>query len=130
MLGMLAPLRRLGVCLLGGFVLIAVTGTEARSCGYDRCFGALALGPNGITARSSGQRTAPEAAERVERACGGQCNRIEVFHSGCAAMAQAPLGLPEFGFGSDRASAQGEALLYCRQNGGKGCRVRAWVCSS
>ncbi len=124
-----AYLRVLGVCVLGVVTAIAMTGTDAKACGYERCFGALAVGPNGTTGRSSGRRTAPEAFKRAQLACGGGCDRIEVFHSGCAAMAQAPLGAPDFGFGSEKEAAEDEALLHCAQNGDKGCRVRAWVCS-
>ncbi len=129
MAGFSALYRALWMCVPGLAMAVAVTATDARACGYERCFGALALDPNGVTARASGQRTAPGAFERASIACGGRCDRIEVFHSGCAAMARAPLGLPEFGFGIDRRAANREALELCRVHGGKGCRVRAWVCS-
>ena len=129
MVGFIGRMRDVGICALGVVLAIAVSGTQAGACGYERCFGALALGPNGIMARSSGQRTAPGAHERANVACGEKCDRIEVFHSGCAAMAQAPMGAQDFGFGVDRASAEGEALLLCALQGGEACRVRAWVCS-
>ena len=127
--GFSALLRAFGMCVLGSVMAVAVTGSAASACGYDRCFGALALGPNGVTVRASGQRTAPAAHDRASRACGGHCDRIEVFHSGCAAIAQAPLGQPEFGFGIDREAARDDALELCAESGDRGCRVRAWVCS-
>ena len=59
-----------------GFALILSMPVSAGTCGYDYCFGAISAGDGGMTARSTGRRTAPDALARVEKICGTRCGVI------------------------------------------------------
>lgn len=117
--------------LLAAFVvgLFWASAGMAGSCGYDYCWGAVAVGPDGIVARSSGRRTAPEAAERADTACGGKCPVIEVFSNGCAAIVQDSDEKLSAGFAGTRADAIAEAKGACNWDGRNFCRVRVWACT-
>ncbi len=108
---------------------LAAGAAQAGKCGYEICFGAVATGADGIVARAGGHRTAPAARDRADRVCLGKCDRIEVFHSGCGALAASPGGQQGAGFGLSRRAAEAEALADCLSLGAGACFVRVWACS-
>ena len=115
-------------CLVTVLVLLGTNQAMAGACGHDYCWGAVAAGPGGYAGRSSGLRTAPEAADRAAAACGPNCDRAEVFSNGCGAVVQAPDGRRIAGFGLDRLQAVEDARSSCPRPK-KQCIVRVWACS-
>ena len=107
----------------------AVPVLATGSCGYERCFGALAVGESGAIGRAAGERTLPDA-ERVARgSCGAACE-VELFWNACGAVAMARDGQWRFGWDPDLARANDKALAACDAAfPGAGCHVRDWVCS-
>ena len=75
-----------------------------------------------------------DAKQKALNECGGGCNIVKTFTSGCAAYAaDQASGSTAYGWGtaSNSGTAQNTALNYCRQSGGNGskCVVRAWGCN-
>ena len=119
-----------GRALIAVALIIApLTPVSAGSCGYENCWGAVALGEFGRTARASGFRTAPGAWARAERVCGRNCATIEVFNNGCGVIVQDSGAALSTGFAVTRAGAAAEALGACALAGGASCRIRVWACS-
>lgn len=104
---------------------------QAASCGYEHCWGAVAVGERGVAARASAHRTAPDAVARVLRVCGSRCSVVESFVDGCAAIVQDSTRTTFSGFAITRHDAEAEAMAACAGNGtgSKVCRPRVWACS-
>jgi len=120
---------------VGGFALCAALTFSlsdpglAGSCGYEYCWGAVAAGENGVAARASGFRTAPDAWTRADRVCQQNCKTIEVFSNGCGAIAQNSDEAMFAGFAESRSAAESEVLALCDKQDGGVCRVRISACS-
>ena len=100
----------------------------AGSCGYDHCWGGVGVGPDGISARASGHKTAPAAMERLKRICREKCTVLEIFHSGCAVIVQDHDEIAFTGFAETRKLAEADAIAAC-ETGTSHCRTRVWACS-
>lgn len=124
----LLKIRRL--CWTALALVLCTSPGHADTCLFEHCWGAVALDRNGVPARASAQRTAPEAWAQAERACGGKCATLEVFGDGCGAIVTDRSNAPALGFGTTADKAQSEALATCTATGGKVCRLRVWVCSN
>ncbi|MDJ0821531.1 MAG: DUF4189 domain-containing protein [Paracoccaceae bacterium] len=99
------------------------------SCGYERCFGAFALGEGGEIGCVVGQRTVPDAANLARAICGESCE-VEVFWNSCGAIAQSSDGTLYFGWDEMLERANLKALEACQSDeGARGCYVRDWACS-
>lgn len=65
--------------------------------------------------------------------CGSKCQTVVVFNNTCAAYAaDQTRGSSVFGWGyaPSQENASALALGYCRQYGGKSCKIRVWACES
>lgn len=74
-----------------------------------------------------------ESDERALSECGGGCQVVQQFDSGCAAYAaDQSAGSSVYGWyvGSSGSAAQSGALSECAAQGGSSCQVRAWGCNS
>ena len=113
------------------FLAVAVSTVPgaAGSCGYEFCWGAVAVGKNGSASRSSGQRTAPDAVARAMTACGENCVLVEPFVNGCGAIAQSFERTLFSGFADDADGARAEAMALCEANSKYSCRIRVQACS-
>lgn len=114
---------------VAGLVLAGALPGQAGDCGYEYCWGAVAVGPDGAASRSSGLRTAPRAWDRAEIACGGKCTTIETFSNGCGAIAVDKDEVAWAGFAESRGDAEAEAMDNCAQSDARLCRIRVWACS-
>jgi hypothetical protein len=78
----------------------------------------------------------PSTSESDERAlseCGGDCQVVMQFESGCAAYAaDQSSGSTVYGWytGTSGSEVQSGALSECAAQGGSGCQVRVWGCNS
>ena len=120
-------LQFVSTCLLA-VLFAAGSQAEAGECGYDYCWGALAVGPYGAAGRATGMRTAPGAAARALETCGANCEAPEVFVNSCAAFAESSKGERAFGWQDTRALAETAATKACEKDG-EACRIRIWACS-
>lgn len=114
--------------LAAALSLVVGGAAQSGSCGYERCFGAIAIGASGATGRVAGQRTIPEAEKRARQICGSGCTEVEVFWNACGAVATGRNGEWAFGWDVNRDVASAKALTACEEGGGR-CYVREWVCS-
>lgn len=120
-------LRRL--ILATGFAVMGVASpVVAGSCGYDYCWGAVAIGTNGAYGWTHSQFSEQDAKNEAQRGCKGQCNNFRTFYNTCGAIAVADNGAWGFGWHGDKDIAQSEAMSYC-MDGGYNCQVRVWSCS-
>lgn len=74
-----------------------------------------------------------EAQQRALDECGGNCQVVLDFDSGCAAYAaDQSSGSSVYGWGTadSGGAAQQRALLECSNQGGNSCQVRTWGCNS
>lgn len=69
------------------------------------------------------------AYNRVWSECGGYCDQIFTFYNQCGAIARASSGAWGWSLGGSRGAAESGAVGYCRQYGGRDCRVVVWACS-
>ena len=122
-----APARAGGRALAMAALLFGAGPALAGDCGYDYCWGALAIGPDGATGRASSMRTAPWAHDRAADLCGGDC-AVEMFYNSCAAIARDRTGAWAFGWDPVRDRAFEKAMAGCEADGGT-CRVATWACS-
>ena len=106
----------------------AVTGAQAGQCGYDYCWGAVTVGPNGAYGFSHGHFSEQAAIEAANQGCSYSCNLTRTFYNTCGAIAMASNGGWGWAWGPSRTDAEGLALQYCYPNG-PNCRVRVWACS-
>ncbi|MBM7062281.1 DUF4189 domain-containing protein [Pseudomonas sp. UL073] len=77
--------------------------------------------------------TLGEAQQRALGECGGNCQVVLDFDSGCAAYAaDQSNGSTVYGWGTAESSggAQQRALQECSNQGGNSCQVRTWGCNS
>lgn len=102
--------------------------TLAGSCGYEYCWGAVAVGPGGAYGYSHSWGSEDEAYDAAMQGCEYDCDTIQTFYNTCAAIATASNGGWGWGYDSTRHSAEVLALGYCSQNG-PNCQVRVWSCS-
>ncbi|MCP3970415.1 MAG: DUF4189 domain-containing protein [Rhodobacteraceae bacterium] len=108
--------------------VFAAGAAAAGQCGYQYCWGAVGIGPNGARAFSHSFASESAAMSGVQAECGGNCTEIQSFYNTCGAMAVATNGGWGFGWGGSRAIAESNALGYCAQNGPY-CEIATWACS-
>lgn len=119
--------------LFGVFSIFLTTPVLANgSCGYERCFGAIAVGSGGAIGRSSGLQTMPGAADAALASCGDSCSDVEVFWNACGAIAVSGSGQWAFGWASESLEAAvSNAVAACEASDEvkQSCYLREWVCS-
>lgn len=74
-----------------------------------------------------------QAEQRALSECGGGCQVVLQFNSGCGAYASdQSRGSTAFGWGAESSgsAAQNRALSECKSRGGSSCVVRSWGCNS
>ena len=115
--------------LAGATVALGVAGAaSAGSCGYQNCWGAVAVGPNGAYGFSHSWGTEQQAYDTANSGCEWDCTITRTFYNSCAAIAVADNGGWGWSYASSRALAESNAMSYCMENG-YNCRVRVWSCS-
>lgn len=124
---MLLKISRIATKL--AFVLaLSVSSTQAMAAG------ALAIDSNqgNQWGWSYGQASISQAEQRALSECGGGCQVVLTYSSGCGAYAaDQSNGASAFGWGtsSSGSGAQSRALSECQSRGGRSCMVRAWSCN-
>ncbi len=109
-------------------ILLCMSPAHAGMCGYDYCWGALAIGSGWASGRATGMRTAPDAHDLALQRCGPDCETVEVFYNSCAAIAGNRDGTWTFGLGETRREAETRAMTACEDEG-SWCQFRVWACS-
>ena len=71
--------------------LLTISNAVAGSCGYDRCWGAVAIGPNG-QAWAHSYSSERAAINAIANNCRGRCSTIKTFYNTCGAIASSPSG--------------------------------------
>lgn len=100
----------------------------AGQCGYDYCWGAVGVGPNGAWAYSYGMWSEQEAYNAAQDECGWNCTTVKTFYNTCGAIARADNGALGWGFEYTRELAESTAINWC-MDVGYNCRVVVWACS-
>jgi hypothetical protein len=108
--------------------LAAGSGAQAGSCGWQYCWGAVAMGPHGAYGWAAGQFSEQDAVNVAQAGCGYNCNVLKTFYNTCGALARAGNGGWGFGWTGSRGGAENLALGYCAQRGSN-CQVTVWACS-
>ncbi len=111
----------LGVLMMPGAAL-------AGQCGYELCWGAVAVGNNGAWGTAYGQYSESAAVNRAQSGCQGNCNIVRAFYNSCAAIAMADNGGWGWATEKNRELAESSAMNYCMDYG-RNCRVKVWSCS-
>ena len=114
--------------ILAMLILFPVPPSEAGSCGYRKCWGAVGFGPNGAYGFSYSFPTQRQARNRASRGCRGGCTVIRTFYNSCGAIAAGEDNGWGWGYAASERQAKQIALNYCYQNS-YNCNVRAWSCS-
>ncbi|MEW7008366.1 DUF4189 domain-containing protein [Lentilitoribacter sp. EG35] len=102
--------------------------SHAGSSGYERCWGAVAIGPNGH-AWSHSYSSENGAINSVRNNCNGPCSTIKTFYNTCGSIASAPNGAWGWAWNGNMEAAKSEAMSYCMDNG-QNCTPRVWACSN
>jgi hypothetical protein len=113
-------------------VLVAallVVAAALPSAAEAQQFGALATGPDGAYGWVNNADSPREADRRALRECGRRCEIRVQFHNTCAAYATGINGASGWQRDDDVEYARRRAVGYCRENGGRDCRVRVWACA-
>lgn len=116
---------RLPVASVAAVLLLS---SAVSACDYGYCWGAVGLGPNGVSGYSRHQATVPAAEAELRRACGDKCNIIEIFNDTCAALVQGDGTVTFLGLEPTRAAANQEATDLCQAQTDY-CVVRVEICS-
>ncbi len=110
-----------------GFLALA-GALNAGQCGYERCWGAVGIGPNGAYGWAHSHGSERAAYNAAQSGCRGNCDEIRTFYNTCGAMARASNGGWGWAWANSRQAAENSALGYCRDYG-RNCRVVVWACS-
>lgn len=81
---------------------------------------------------AEGQASISQAEQRALNECGGGCQVVLRYDSGCGAFAaDQSSGSTASGWGtaSSGSGAQNTAMSQCQSRGGRSCVVRAWSCN-
>lgn len=119
---------KIRIAALAAVSVFAAQTAFAGQCGYAYCWGAVAIGGNGMWGWAHSHYSEQNAINALQRECKGKCDNVHTFYNTCGAIAKAPAGNWGFGTGGTRESAEYSALAYCAQYG-DGCVVQAWSCS-
>lgn len=122
---MIRLLRRILPAIVLG---LAAGSAQAGACGYERCWGAVAIGPNGAYGFAHSWSNETDAVNTALQGCNGNCDVVRSFYNSCAAMAQSSNGGWGWAYAGSRDVAEQNALSYCRDYG-PNCQVRVWSCS-
>ena len=110
-------------------VSLGIAGAAtAGSCGYEYCWGAVAVGPNGAYGFAHSWGSEQQALDTANAGCEWDCTIARTFYNSCAAIAVADNGGWGWAYESSRELAESSAMNYCMDNG-YNCRVRVWSCS-
>lgn len=110
--------------LLVGFAAPAGAG----ECGYDFCWGAVAIGPDGEWGYAYDRWSEEDAYNTAQEGCGWGCTTVKTFYNSCGAIAVASNGAWGFGREWNRELAESTAVNWCMDNG-RNCQTRVWACS-
>lgn len=100
----------------------------AGSCGYDYCWGAVAVGSQGSYGYAHSWGSEQEAYDAAMSGCEYDCTIIRTFYNTCAAIAVADNGGWGWGYDASRELAESLAMSYCMDQG-YNCQVEVWACS-
>lgn len=116
------------ITLSAAAIALALTAGQASACGYQYCWGAVGIGPNGAWAYAHGHRTEQDAINTAQGQCGWNCNPVKTFYNTCASIAQADNG--GWGFATEKTIelAKSSAMSWCMDQG-RNCQPRVWACS-
>lgn len=109
-------------------VAVSASAAVAGDCGYNKCWGAVAVGTNGEWGWSNGQFSENDAINVAQNGCSWNCDIVRTFYNTCGAISKADNGAWGFGWAGSREIAEGLSLDYCLDNGFI-CQVRVWACS-
>ncbi|MBN2760943.1 MAG: DUF4189 domain-containing protein [Rhodobacteraceae bacterium] len=118
------PVRAALAALLFGFA----APVSAGECGYDFCWGAVAIGPDGEWGYAYDRWSEEDAYNTAQEGCGWGCTTVKTFYNSCGAIAVASNGAWGFGREWNRELAESTAVNWCMDNG-RNCQTRVWACS-
>ena len=104
------------------------TAALAGTCGYQYCWGAVAIGPNGAWGWSQEMGNEQQAIDSALRGCKGNCDVFKTFYNTCGSIAVADNGGWGWGWHGDLETPKSIAMNYCMENG-YNCEPRVWSCS-
>ena len=108
--------------------VLTANAAAAGECGYDRCWGAVAVGPSDDDwGWSAGYATEQEAVDASIAEC-PYCDRYYSFFNVCGAISKAPDDAWGSGWGDTQAIAERFATATCEEYG-SGCYPVVWACS-
>jgi len=104
------------------------------SFGQAMAAGALAIDTNQCSSWGWGVNypNTAQASQRALNDCGGSCQVVLQFNSGCGAYATDQANSSTaYGWGtaSSGGAAQSRAISECQSRGGSSCMIRAWGCN-
>jgi hypothetical protein len=103
-------------------------GAAAGQCGYEYCWGAVGIGPNGAYGWAHSHVSEEAAYNAAQSGCGWNCTNVRTFYNSCGAMAEADNGGWGWAWDRTRELAESAAISYCMDYG-YNCRVVVWACS-
>lgn len=118
---------RLGRGIFCAGAVFAASAAWPANCGFEYCWGAVGVGPEGEWGWSSGYAVENGAIAKVQNAC-PDCTTIETFYNTCGAMALGSDGAYGFGRADTRGAAERSAISFCADFGAE-CRPVVWSCS-
>ncbi len=101
---------------------------RAEDCLYQRCYGAVALGPNKAWGYAYNQISKQAAIKVAQRNCPGTCGVVESFYNSCGAFAVGDNGGWGYANGATRSEAEIAAIDYCAPTG-VNCQPIVSICS-
>lgn len=123
----MSVLKYFSASLLAYFAL-TTNPVSAGQCGYDYCWGAVAIGQAGQTGWSFGQPSESAASNVAQDGCSWSCSVVRTFYNACAAIAVADNGAWGWDYEKNRELAESSAMNYCMDSG-YNCAVKVWSCS-
>lgn len=108
-------------CLAGASVM-------AGQCGYENCWGAVGIGPDGAVGWAHSHPSESAAYDAAQDGCGWDCTQVQTFYNTCGAMAVGATGGWGWGVADTRSAAESTAMNYCIDND-YDCAPVVYACS-
>ncbi|KMW59703.1 hypothetical protein AIOL_004686 [Candidatus Rhodobacter oscarellae] len=120
---------RHAILVAAAAALLHLGSAAALACGYQDCWGAVGIGPNGVWGYSTGYPSENGALDRLFGEC-PNCEQWYSFVNACGAIASASDGAWGSGWGDTQELAEYYAVDTCLDYSNSGnCQVRVWACS-
>ena len=124
---------RLGLAVAATLVastasVVAQVG-QVGTCGWERCFGAIAICEDGTTRHTTGLRTGPDAYDKARAGCPGEGAKVEIFWNSCGVVSESGHGQRAFAWDELLETAKAKSVTACEEEGDRSCYIRDWICA-